>query len=127
MESAASLKSMVPASAKRMVYEFPIPSDLANDHVKETIGVVKLTSEEQEQCSQRAQDNPFRMAHEWSKCCLREVDGRPINRAEGEDETIWKAMDPQLRELVANAYNKLHMPKPDTVKDFLAGMRIKAG
>lgn len=117
-----------PAVEQRPVYVFIVPDHLKCENiVQQSVGLVKLSPEEELKASKRAGENAYALAFELAKASLYKVDGRRINIAEAEDELVWKKIDPELRQLILTAYNKLHSPEEKVAKDFLDGMKMTVG
>lgn len=112
---------------KRPVYEYPIPEKYRNEYIKESLGFVKLLGDEELEATTKAHGDSVRLGFELVKQCIVECDGKRINRSNGDDERIWKYMDPALRNLCLNVYAELHTPEDSEVKDFLASGQVKIG
>lgn len=125
-ESAKSLQNSVfsQQERKRAVFVFPIPEPMRDEVVKESIGLVKLKPAEELLASKRAMGQNYQLAWELAKASLVEVDGAKLNREDGQDERVWSEMDPQIRQLVLMAYNDLHNPEDDVIKNFLKGKTV---
>src|SRR5262245_47211917 len=90
----------------RPVYEYELPDELAgcDDFVKKSVGLSKLKMSEEIAASSNAGGNQTKLAYAWARAALVEVDGRRVDKSEGEDERILENTDPQIRELILSAY-----------------------
>lgn len=111
----------------RVIFEFEIPESLRCEDIAETVGLVKLNGREEKAASKRARGDSTSLAYELVKQSLWEIDGRKLNRAQHEDEKVWNAMDPILRNLMLSAYAELHTPEDDVTESFIKGRREKVG
>lgn len=111
----------------RPVHTFKLPEDLVgiDEYIKESIGLVKLRMSEEIKASEIAASNQTRLAYAMMRMALVEVDGRKVNRAEGEDETILENTDPAIRELLILAFTAIASSKGDQAKKFLASRETK--
>lgn len=127
MESSAVLN--LPRKRDRVIYEYDLPEEMVgqDDFVKKSIGLVKLEMSEEIAAAERANGNQARLAYAWARYALWEVDGRRLNKAEAEDETILERTDPQIRELILAAYADVSTTKDGVSKKFLGSRKIKAG
>lgn len=127
-ESANAFQNRIESERRaRVVYEFDIPEDLRCDDIQSTIGLVKLNGREEKAATKRSKGDSSQLAYELVKMSMREVDGRLINRGQHEEEKIWNAMDPKLRNLILAAYADLHTPEEDETENFIKGRREKVG
>lgn len=117
----------IPQNATRVVYEFPIPKKLANEHVTESVGLIKLTAEEEQKATKLSRGDSGRLAFELVKQAFHSVDGKPLDRNNAEEETAFNKMEPKLRQLLMAAYAHLHSPEDDETENFLAAMTEKVG
>ena len=114
----AEMKAKEPA---RIIYRYTIPADAqkrANDGVK-SIGLVKVTVGEELIANKLAHGDDGAGSVELLKMSLREVNGLPVNVADGSAETALNKMDPIVRGLVVVARTRLHQPNEKEVADFL--------
>lgn len=127
--TAAAAAFGVPARRDRVVYEYELPEELADkdEYIKKSIGLIKLEMSEEIAASERAGGNQAKLAYAWARYALVEVDGRPLKKAEAEDEAVLEHTDPVIRELILEAYADMSSAKAGVSKKFLASRKIKAG
>lgn len=118
-----------PPRRDRPVYEYELPEEIAgqDEYVKKSVGLVKLEMSQEIAASERAGGNQARLAYAWARSALVEVDGRRINKGEGEDESILEHCDPQIRELILSAYADMSTTKDGVTKKFLGSRKVKIG
>lgn len=114
--------------AARPIYEYTLPAEfvaLEDDYVKKSIGLVKLDMDEEIKATANIKGNQARLAYNFALLALVEVDGRPVNKGEGEEETILRNTDPVIRELILTAYTDMSTASEGATKKFLASKKIK--
>ena len=107
----------------RPVYEYDVPARFANGIT--SIGVIKLTSQEELMAAKRAHNDSHKLAYELALQSLAEINGQRVSLADGTADTAFKDMDPQVRQLVLQAYADQHVPEEADVRDFRASRRVK--
>jgi len=126
---------------ERAIYEYELPETTYNEdgsvkelglagqdeYIKKSIGMVKLEMSEEVAAAERAAGNQARLAYAWARFSLVEVDGRKLNKAEAEDETVLERTDPAIRELILTAYADMATAGDGVAKKFLGSRKIKAG
>lgn len=118
------------APTPRAVFTFTLPQELQeldDPYIKKSVGLVKLAMKEEIAAGDNIKGNPTRLAYRMARLALVEVDGRRLNKAEAEDESILEHTDPQIRELVLLAYTDMSSVPEDQGKKFLASRKMKAG
>ena len=127
MSVATAINDRVAQANARPIYEYKLSAKLAGqcEHVKESVGLVKLTADEEMRAAERSGTNIGKLASELASACLKEVDGHELDVSKGEDVIVWNRMLPEIRSLVTTAYAKLHNAEPEEVADFLASVEIK--
>ena len=125
MEALPSIR----ARQDRVVHEFSLPAEMVDtdEHVRRSIGLVKLEMSDEISAAERARGNQARLAYSFARMSLWEVDGRQVNKAEGEDETILQRCDPAIRELILLAYADISTAPDGASKKFLASRKVKVG
>lgn len=119
------------SDADRIVYEYDLPDEcvaLDDKYIKKTIGMRKLKMSEEIAATERIKGNQSKLAFNFARYSLVEVDGRVINKSEGEDETILENVDPAIRELILTAFADMSSIKDENggvTKKFLASRRTK--
>lgn len=110
----------------RNVYRFTIPDKVRALSVcgTKSIGLVKLTAEEEVQATERAGGNQARTGYQLAKASLCEVDGAAVSLADNSVDRALERMDPLVRQLTVTAYMNLHQPKEDVVEGFLETMEV---
>lgn len=116
-----------PSRAPRPVYVFDLPEELAgqDEHVKQSVGLVKLTLDEEMQALARAAGDSIKMAYYCARASLVEIDGRKLNKGEAEDESVLRHADPVIRQLIVAAYGEISTTSEENSKKFLASKRVK--
>jgi hypothetical protein len=119
----------IPRRRDRPVFEYTLPDEMKgqDEYVKQSIGLVKLEMSEEIAASERANGNQAKLAYAWARFSLVEVDGRKLNKAEAEDETILEHCDPQIRELILSAYADMSTTEAGVTKKFLGSRKMKVG
>jgi len=110
----------------RVVHIFKIPEAIAAHGVKE-IGLVELTMEEELLATKRARGDAVRLAYEYSKECLRLVDGQVVRTSDGSADRVWATLHPKVRQLVMRGYGLLHQPQGDEDAAFLESHEARVG
>lgn len=114
----------------RPVYEYELPDEvkkLGDKYVKSSIGLVKLRMDEEIAAAERAAGNQAKLAYNWARYALVQVDGRLLNKGEAEDEVVLMNTDPQIRELILEAYADISSNAKDVTKKFLGSRKVKVG
>jgi len=112
------------AKKLRAIYEYDIPEPLANGIV--SIGIVKLTSAEELMAAKRSHNDSHRLAYELALQSLAEVNGQKVSIADGSADVAFRDMDPQVRQLVLQAYADQHIPETGSINAFRSSRRVKA-
>ena len=120
---AGVLQERVKSENVRQVYTFVVPTKHAGRAKK--IGLVELTVHEELMAAKRAQGDSHRLAYELSMQALREIDGNPVSVGDGSAVKAFNDMGPKIRQLVMQAYVKIHAAEDDDAKDFLSSQEIK--
>ncbi len=116
--------------AKRPVYIFDLPEEaqaLDDEYIKKSIGLRKLTMQEELQALEMAHNKPAHAAFYMLVTSLVEVDGRAVNKGDGEDERIVNNADPMIRSLLVDAQASLSGPTNVSKDAFLKSRRVKVG
>lgn len=114
----------------RTLYTYPVPESLQRELGEGTpkkLSFRKITVEEEKQATRRANNDVAQLAHELAFESFQGADGKLVSPAEGDRDTVWLAFDPKVRALCVSAYNKLHNPQNNEVRDFLAGEEVSIG
>jgi hypothetical protein len=98
-----------------------------DDYIKSSFGLVKLDMDEEIQAAERAGKNGARLGYLMARTALVEVDGRRVNKAEGEDEKILRHCDPAIRELILEMYAEISSAPEGASKKVKASMKVKVG
>jgi hypothetical protein len=115
---------------ERPVYEFTLPEelvDLQDEHIKISFGLVKLDMDEEILSTGHVRGNVSRLAYNFARYALVEVDGRKINKADGEDERILRETDPIMRAQILEAYANISTATEGASKKLMASRKIKIG
>lgn len=124
---------MIEAVAKkrpdgRVVYEYTLPEELVglgDEYIRSSFGLCKLRMSQEIKASDAAGKSQTRLAYNWAMAALTEVDGRRVQREEGEEETIMENTDPAIREALLAAYTDMASASGDAVKKLLGSRKIK--
>jgi len=109
----------------RPVYTYDIPAPLANGIT--SIGIVELTTQEELMAAKRAAGDTHRLAYELTMQSLAEVNGSPVKLMDGSADKAFNDMGPKVRQLVMQAYGRLHGPEDSIVEGFLGSQKVKVG
>lgn len=97
------------------------------DVIKESIGMRKLTLDEEMKAIQSSAGSNVKAAYLSARMSLVEVDGRVLDKTVGEDESVITRTDQQVRELILSAYADISSVSEVTSKKFLASRKVKVG
>ena len=114
------VESPVPMRATRVVFTFKVPAKLqaeVGDGVQ-SIGLVKLSADEEIQASRMGKANDTTML-ELLKMSLRAVNGTAVSTGDATSDASLNRMDPKIRNLCVAAFSSIHNPKEGETKDFL--------
>lgn len=112
----------------RPVFEFDLPEELTvldDPYVKKSFGLVKLRMDDEVKAATGVSGNAAKLSYNMAKAALVEVDGRRLNRAEGEEETVLNHMDPAIRSVIMDAYADLCSVEESVAKKVKASRKIK--
>lgn len=112
----------------RPVYEFELPEELTaldDPYVKKSFGLVKARMEDEIKATSGVNGNAGKMSYNLIKAALVEIDGRRLNRSEGEEETALNLMDPAIRSVIMDAYADLSTVEDSVAKKVKASRKIK--
>ena len=123
-EIQSRIEEATAAKATRAVYEYKVPSHVANG--VEKVGLIKLTAREEIMATCLARNDAIRLAYELAKASLVELNGELIDKTNGDDDVAWEKMDPQVRDLVMSAYGDLHTLPVEVTESFLASRTVRA-
>jgi len=131
------------AKEARTVWEYPFPvvgeADPYNpdrqwpeeedvwagqDPLFKVLGFSALRGSEEIAAMEASQTNPFALTSELARRSIAMVDGRPVNKADFEQDTLWTKMPPKVRELCIVAYNDIHVVGADLRNSFRKNRRI---
>jgi hypothetical protein len=124
-ETSNPIAAMQAKAPSRLVYRYTFSAEhqaLAGDGVT-SIGLVKLTVGEERMAYKLAHGDDFDNAIETLKMSLREVNGQPVNVADGTAETALNKMDQITRGMVVVARSKLQQPAAKDLDDFLGSVK----
>ena len=125
---AESIESAAARSKRsRVVYVYDLPEGIRgqDDYIKESVGLQKLELGEEVRAGERAGTNITALSFAFAKASLVEIDGRPLNKADGEDDVVFDRCDPAIRQLILEAYADMSTPPAGASKKFLASRRMK--
>jgi hypothetical protein len=114
-------------NTQRAIYEYTLPEELQgqDNFIKKTIGLVKLKMSEEVKCAERSGSNQVKLSYLFLRDALVEVDGRKVNKGDGEDETILENCDAAVRSMLLEAYADMSTVENKQVKKFLGSRTIK--
>lgn len=116
--------------ARRPIYVFELPEEviaLNDTYVKKTVGLVKLTMREELAALDLAGGSSAKAGYFMVIKALVEVDGRSINKADAEDESILNYTDPVIRSLIVDAQTDISGNTKETSAGFLKSRKVKVG
>lgn len=126
----AVLRAHQEVSDKRPIYVFELPEDfqkLNDQYVKKSVGFVKLKMREELRCLDQAGGSSAKAAYYMVMAALVEVDGRPVQKQDAEDETIVNNVDPSIRSLMVDGYADISGTDKEATKVFLKSRTVKIG
>lgn len=129
----SALKAYEEQQASRPIYVFDLPEDavaLSDKYIKKSVGLVKLTMREELEALDQAGGSANAGAKAGYFMVLKalvEVDGRRINKGDGEDEIILNNTDPAIRSLIVEAQADLTGNTKKASADFLKSRKVKVG
>lgn len=128
MENA--LKAYEEAQEKRPIYVFELGEEeqaLNDSFVKKSIGLVKLTMNEELEALNIAKHDAGKAVYFALMKSLVEVDGRRVDRSNAEDERIVNNTDPVIRDLMISAQQSISGATKDSRDAFLKSRKVKVG
>lgn len=105
---------------------FKIPAALVSLGVSE-VGLVELNMDEELTAIKRAHGDAVRLAYEYTKECVRFIDGQPVRTMDGSVDKALATMHPKIRALVMQGYGILHQPKDEENAAFQASHEVRVG
>jgi len=114
----------------RAVYEYDLPEEvqaLGDKYVKKTIGLQKLRMREELAALDKAGQSAAKAGYFMVLAALVEVDGRRLDKANGEDERILNRCDPAIRALIVEAQADVGSVPKGASDAFLKTRRVKVG
>lgn len=114
--------------AARAIYEFDLPEELValqDKYVKKTIGLRKLTMREEMDALDRSGGSSAKAGYLMTLTALAEVDGRPVDRTNAEEEVIMNNTDPQIRSLIVDGYTNISGVTQKQTDTFIKSRRVK--
>lgn len=117
-------------AAARPIYLYDLPPELvalSDKQVKKTIGIVKLTMEEEQECIGAAGGNSAKAGYLLAMKALVEVDAKALNKGEAEDFSVMNNTDPQIRDLITDAYIDVSQNTKANKDLFIKSRRVKVG
>jgi hypothetical protein len=106
---------------KRVKYTYELPPTLAR-HGVQSVTLVELTPGDEIMATKRCGQDALQLTFQLALACLVAVNGQPVSLADGTADAAWGKMKPQVRQLVMQAYSKLHNPERSEADSFLASM-----
>ena len=112
----------------REVYTFPVPDKAQADVGVASLGLVKLTLDEEDRAYESMKGTSvgaaIRMKLALARASLQEINGKPIAAIDEKRDMALDGLSPKARELLVLAYAKLHAVEQDLSASFLAGMTV---
>lgn len=121
----SQVEAPVTARATRAVHTFIVPEKLkakTGDGV-DSIGLVKLSADEEIQASRLGRANDSTML-ELLKIALVAVNGKKVSTGDGTSDASINRMDPKTRSIVVAAFGSIHNPEREEVEDFLRSVTL---
>lgn len=88
------------------------------------VTVQSLSAGEEMLAAKAARGDATVMAFEMAKLAIVEVDGEPLDRASGEDEFLWEALDQAGRQLVVGMFTRVGTPDDDAAGKAEASLKV---
>lgn len=114
----------------RPVFVFDLPPELiavGDRYVQKSVGLVKLTMEEEQDCFSASGNSSAKAGYLLAMKAFVEVDDRKLNKGEAEDFSVMNLTDPQIRDLITDAYANLTQNTKVNKDLFLKSRRVKVG
>jgi hypothetical protein len=125
-----ALKAYEEQQAKRPIYVFDLPPEIVelNDSfIKKSVGLVKLTMREELAALDLAGGSAAKAGYYMVMAALVEVDGKLLNKGDGEDEKVLNGTDPAIRSLIVEAQTDLGGAAKKSADTFLKSRKVKVG
>lgn len=121
------LKESEWAKQGRPVHTYTIPESLRDKSglVPAKVGMVQLTAEQELLASKLGQYQLLKAQYAATKLSIVEFDGRAVNASSAEVDKFWERVDPRVRNLLLQAYQKLATPSDDEEADFLKSEEVR--
>lgn len=129
MSAATSMQDRVQqatADEVRQVHTFDFPKGVATADAK-SVGIHEITADEEVMGTTRAKGNAARVGYELALQALAQVNGKPVNLADGSADKAWKVLSSKQRLLVVAAYNQVNAVEEDELQGFLKSQRVQVG
>lgn len=117
------IREVIGQEHARSVHVYTLPKALANGVT--AIGLRTLTAEEELRASKAGRFDLMKANYEAVKLSIVEFDGKPVSNGEGAIDLFWNRVDPKVRSLLLQAYNKQTSPSVEETEDFFASEQIK--
>ncbi len=122
--------AFVRADAKRPIYTYDVPPDLARESGITTLGLTEVTSGEEMNATRRADGDQVRLAFELAKESVRRCDDERLSTADNTSDAFWARQTPgmsRIRQLILAAYGQIHNPTSGEAESFLGSRRVSVG
>jgi len=116
--------------AERAVHVYELPENLlvslGTDKWK-SVTLVELTAAEEQAAMKRCKSDPMRLAVEFAKQALVEVNGEKVSLGNQSVDRAWDEFPSKMRSLVMSAYNEIHNPSEEEQAGFLKSRTTRVG
>lgn len=115
------------ALERRVVFTFKVPEKLAAAEGVSSIGLVRLTSEEELDITDMAgpSGKASKVVRESILRTLVRVNDKKVTHVDGSADIAYKEMSAPIRVLALSAYHQLHAPKAEDSESFLKSMVVE--
>lgn len=137
----ADLSAALAARAPQTVFTYTLPEDVRSEtgellepglagvcpFVQKSFGFIKLKMSAEIASAEKANGNQGKLAYGYVQRALVEVDGRTLNKGDGEDERVMENCDPVIRDMLMTAYADMTTAPAGAAKKLLASRSVRAG
>lgn len=100
----------------RVIHRFEVPKSIPGD--VRSLGLIELSAEDELRVEARCRGASDKRAQEMAKAAIAEVNGKPVNVADGSCDSAWSTMHPKVRMLVSSAWLKIHLASDEETEAF---------
>lgn len=129
MSAAASIQERVQQATQeqvRQVHTFDFPKGVITT-AAQSVGIHEITADEEVTGTTRAKGNAARVGYELAIQSLAQVNGKPVNLADGSADKAWKVLSSKQRLLAVAAFNHVNAVEESELQGFLSSQRVQVG